>query len=322
MNTARILLTTCSYQDTPGPHHELMESQGWEIVRERGPLGEARLLELAGEFDAFLCGDDDITRAVIEKSLPRLKAISKYGTDLDQIDLPATQELKLPVLLPSGVNPTSVAEHTFLLLLSLARKFPYLIDGTRIGRWDRKTGRELAAKRLGLIGLGRIGQEIARRASAFGMEVHAFGNDWQQDIADEFKITRHDSLDSIFAAVDIISLHTKLNADTPHGINAEHLALMPDGSWVINTGCGELIDQAAIIAALDSGKLAGYAADVLDQEPPPRDHPLLHHPKATITPHIASRTVESESLQAMNSLTNLINALQGDGECNCANGVI
>lgn len=318
----RILLTTCSYQDTPGPHHELMESQGWEIVRERGPLSEERMLELAGDFDAFLCGDDALTRAVLEKSLPRLKVISKYGIGLDKIDIPSTKELKIPVLFTPGVNHDTVAEHTFLLLLALAKNFPYAIDGTRAGRWDRKTGHELFEKRVGLIGLGRIGQEVARRARAFGMEVHAYGNYWPADIAKEFGIIRHDSLDSLFSSVDIISPHTKLTAETLHCVNAKRLATMPDGSWVINTGRGELIDQAAVIAALDSGKLAGYAADVLDEEPPPADHPLLHHPKAIITPHIGSRTFESVPRQAMKSLTNLINALKGEGETNCANGVI
>lgn len=299
-----------------------MESQGWEIVRERGPLSEERMLELAGGFDAFLCGDDAITREVLEKSLPRLRVISKYGIGLDKIDLPATKELKIPVLFTPGVNHDTVAEHTFLLLLALAKNFPYAIDGTRAGRWDRKTGHELFQKRLGLIGLGRIGQEMARRARAFGMEVHAFGNFWPEDIAAEFGIIRHHSLDSLFSSVDIISPHTKLTPDTHHCINDARLAMMPEGSWVVNTGRGELIDQAAIIRALDSGRLAGYAADVLDEEPPPADHPLLHHPKAIITPHIGSRTFESVPRQAMKSLTNLINALKGEGEANCANGVI
>jgi D-3-phosphoglycerate dehydrogenase len=122
--------------------------------------------------------------------------------------------------------------------------------------------------------------------------------------------------------VDIISPHTKLSAETFHCVNADRLALMPDHSWVINTGRGELIDQQAIIAALDSGKLAGYAADVLDEEPPSVDHPLLHHPKVIITPHVGSRTYESVPRQAMKALTNLINALQGHGEIHCANGVI
>jgi D-3-phosphoglycerate dehydrogenase len=318
----RILLTTCSYQDTPGPHHELMEAQGWEIVRERGPLSEARMLELAGSFDAFLCGDDGMSRTVLEKSLPRLKVISKYGIGLDKIDLPATQELRIPVLFTPGVNHDTVAEHTFLLLLAITKNFAHAIDSTRAGRWDRQTGFELFEKRIGLIGLGRIGQEVARRARAFGMQVHAFGHYWPAPVAEEFQITRHPSLESLFAAVDIISPHTKLSAETFHCVNADRLALMPDHSWVINTGRGELIDQQAIIAALDSGKLAGYAADVLDEEPPSVDHPLLHHPKVIITPHVGSRTYESVPRQAMKALTNLINALQGHGEIHCANGVI
>ncbi len=280
------------------------------------------MLELAGGFDAFLCGDDDLTRAVLEKSLPRLRVISKYGIGLDKIDLPATRELKIPVLFTPGVNHDTVAEHTFLLLLALAKNFPAAIDATRAGKWTRKTGHEIMGKRLGLIGLGRIGQEVAKRAFAFGMEIHAFGNYWPDDVAQACRITRHHSLDSLFDAAEIISPHTKLGPDTLHCVNAERLARLPDGAWLVNTGRGELIDQAAVIAALDSGKLAGYATDVLDQEPPPADHPLLHHPKVIVTPHIGSRTFESVPRQAMKSLTNLIHALRGEGETNCANGVI
>ena len=117
----KVLLTTTSFQDTPGSHHDLLASRGYEIVRDRGPLSEARMLELAGDFDAILCGDDDITRAVLEKSLPRLKVLAKYGIGLDKIDLPSATELKIPVTFCPGVNHTTVAEHTFALLLALCR---------------------------------------------------------------------------------------------------------------------------------------------------------------------------------------------------------
>ncbi len=318
----KILLTTCSYQDTPGPHHDLMEKQGWDVSCERGPLSEQRMLELAGDFDAFLCGDDAITREVLEKSAPKLKVISKYGIGLDKIDLPATKELKIPVLFTPGVNHDTVAEHTFALLLALTKNLVPSIEATRAGKWTRLTGFELLNKRIGLIGLGRIGQEVAKRAHAFGMEIHAFGNYWPEDVASEYRITRHHDLNTLFESVDIISPHTKLTPESHHCVNSAHLGLMPDNSWLINTGRGELIDQAAVIKALDSGKLAGYATDVLDEEPPPADHPLLAHPKVIVTPHIGSRTFESVPRQAMKSLTNLINALKGDGETNCANGVI
>ncbi|MFD2256439.1 phosphoglycerate dehydrogenase [Luteolibacter algae] len=319
----KVLLTTCSYQDTPGPHHELMESQGWDITRERGPLSEARMLELAEEgFDAFLCGDDAITRAVLEKCLPKLKIISKYGIGLDKMDIPATKELGIPVLFTPGVNHDTVAEHTFALLLALTKGLYPAIKATKAGKWTRETGYELYAKRIGLIGLGRIGQEMAKRATAFGMEVHAFGNYWPEEIAEEYRITRHHDLNTLFEASEIISPHTKLTADTHECVNAARLNLMPDNSWLLNTGRGELINQADVIAALDSGKLAGYGTDVLDEEPPAADHPLLRHPKVIVTPHIGSRTFESVPRQAMKSLTNLINAIKGEGETNCANGVI
>ena len=319
----KILLTTCSYQDTPGPHHELMESQGWEITRERGPLSESRMLELAEQqFDAFLCGDDAITREVLEKCAPNLKVISKYGIGLDKIDLPATKEMKIPVLFTPGVNHDTVAEHTMLLLLAITKNLVPSVNATKQGKWTRLTGYEVLGKRIGLIGLGRIGQEVAKRAHAFGMEVHGFGNYWPEDIAEQYRITRHHDLNGLFEASEIISPHTKLTPDSHHCVNSARLNLMPDNSWLINTGRGELISQDDVIAALDSGKLAGYATDVLDEEPPAADHPLLKHEKVIVTPHVGSRTYESVPRQAMKSLTNLINALSDEGECNCANGVI
>lgn len=318
----KILLTTCSYQDTPGPHHELMESQGWDITCERGPLSEKRMLELAGQqFDAFLCGDDAITRQVLEKCAPNLKVISKYGIGLDKIDVPATQEMKIPVLFTPGVNHDTVAEHTLLLLLAITKNLVPSVNATKAGKWTRLTGYELFGKRIGLIGLGRIGQEVAKRAHAFGMEVHGFGNYWPEDIAEKYRITRHHDLNTLFEASEIISPHTKLTPESHHCVNSARLGLMPDNSWLVNTGRGELISQPDVIAALDSGNLAGYATDVLDEEPPPADHPLLLHEKVIVTPHIGSRTYESVPRQAMKSLTNLINALKKEGECNCANGV-
>ena len=318
----KILLTTCSYQDTPGPHHELIESQGWDITRERGPLSEKRMLELAGQqFDAFLCGDDAITRQVLEKCAPNLKVISKYGIGLDKIDVPATQEMKIPVLFTPGVNHDTVAEHTLLLLLAITKNLVPSVNATKAGKWTRLTGYELFGKRIGLIGLGRIGQEVAKRAHAFGMEVHGFGNYWPEDIAEQYRITRHHDLNTLFEATQIISPHTKLTPESHHCVNSARLGLMPDNSWLVNTGRGELISQPDVIDALDSGKLAGYATDVLDEEPPPADHPLLLHEKVIVTPHIGSRTYESVPRQAMKSLTNLINALKKEGECNCANGV-
>ena len=310
----KILLTTCTYQDTPGDHHAMLEGTGWEVVCERGPLTEERMLELAGDFDGFLCGDDLISEAVIEKSLPKLKVISKYGIGVDKIATGFAKEKGIPVLFTPGVNHTTVAEHTFALILALARHLPEAISRTRAGEWFRPTGFELWRKKLGIVGLGRIGIEVARRARGFEMDLYGFGHYWPEDEAAHFEIVRQDRIDSLAAQVDILSLHTKLTAKSHHLINASVLSRMKDGAVLINCGRGELVDQDAVIAALDSGKLAGYAADVLDVEPPPADHPLLAHPKAIITPHIGSRTYESVPRQAVKATRNLINFLTGEGE--------
>ena len=300
----------------------MLAAQGFEIVRERGPLPESRMLELAGDFDAFLCGDDAITRAVLDKCGPRLKVISKYGIGLDKIDLAATKEKQIPVMFTPGVNHTTVAEHTFCLLLALVKNLIPSVNATRQGEWLRLTGHELWAKKIGVIGLGRIGQEVIIRAKAFGMEVHGYGNFWPEEFCQQYGVIRHDSIDSIFSTCDIISPHTKLAADTKHLINAERLALLPKDAVIVNTGRGELADAKAILAALDSGKLAGYATDVMEQEPPAADDPLLRHPKCIVTAHVGSRTYESVPRQAMKALTNLINFLQNDGPVFCANGVV
>lgn len=308
----RILLTTTSFQDTPGSHHDLLASTGFEIVRERGPLSEERMLELAGEFDAFLCGDDAITRAVIEKSLPRLKVISKYGIGLDKIDVATATEHHIPVLFTPGVNHTTVAEHTFLLLLSIEKHILFHCDATREGGWKRKTGHEIMGKHLGIIGLGRIGKEVAIRARAFGMSVSAFDVYWDDAFAAAHDITRAAGIGEILAGCDVISLHTNLTPETRDLIRAETIATMKDGAIILNCARGEIVNTADIAAALQSGKLGGYGTDVLDEEPPRPDHPLLHLQNCVVTPHVGSRTYESVVRQATAAVTNLIAASKGE----------
>ena len=299
-----------------------MASQGWEVVRERGPLTEERMLELAGDFDAFLCGDDSITRAVIEKYLPRLKIISKYGIGLDKIDLPATKELKIPVLFTPGVNHTTVAEHTFGLLIGITKHIVTTAAAARRGEWMRLTGHEIFGKTLGIVGLGRIGKEVATRGRAFGMEVIACDPYFDEAFGTAHGVTRCASMDEVLNRSDVVSLHCFLSDETRGLIRREKIAAMKDGVIILNCARGEIVETADMVEALHSGKVGGYGTDVLDVEPPPADHPLLSAPNCVITPHIGSRTYESVPRQAMKSLNNLINALKGEGDCNCANGVI
>jgi D-3-phosphoglycerate dehydrogenase len=310
------LLSTTSYQDTPGPHHALLESQGFEIVRERGPLPESAMLELSGEFDAFLCGDDAITRAVIDKSLPRLKVISKYGIGLDKIDVAYATEKKLPVLNTPGVNHTTVAEHTFGLLLGITKKIienaVEVSAGKWVAGWKKPVGHEILGSTMGIIGLGRIGKEVATRAKAFGMSVIAYDPFFDEAFAAEHGVKRCASMDEVLLEANVVSLHCFLDENTRGMINKEKIAEMKDGVIVLNCARGELVETDDIRDALVSGKVGGYGADVLDEEPPRAGHPLFTAPNCVITSHIASRTYESVERQAMRATNNLINYLKGD----------
>src|ERR1051326_3644063 len=272
----RILLTTTSFQDTPGEHHDLLAREGFEIVRERGPLPESKMLELVakGDFDGWLIGDDAITRAVIQKSLPRLKCISKYGIGLDKVDVKSAIEFKLPVTFCPGVNHTTVAEHVFGLMLAIYRDIVPQCNFVKSGNWKRLTGHELAGKTIGVVGVGRIGKEVSTRARAFGMNVIGFDIYWDDKFAQANSVKRAETIEEVLQYADIVTLHTNLTDQTRHIINATRIALMKKGSVLINTARGELVETNDIAAALKSGQLLGYGADVLEIEPPPKDHPL------------------------------------------------
>ena len=308
----RILLTTTSYQDTPGPHHDLLASSGAEIVCARGPLSEKSMLEYAGDYDAFLCGDDVISQAVIQKALPRLKIIAKYGIGVDKIDVDYATDQGIPVAFTPGVNHTTVAEHCFMLMLALSKKLIEHVEWTKQGLWKRETGNEIAGKTLGIIGLGRIGREMAIRAKAFGMEVLAQDIYWPEAFAEEHHITRIENLDRLFSDSDFISLHTNLTAETQGLINSAAIRKMKNSAVLINCGRGELVHVDDILAALRDNALGGYGADVLDVEPANADHPLLSAPNCLITPHIGSRTHESVIRQATKATENLLMLLRGE----------
>jgi len=312
MSHVRVLLTTTSYQDIAGPHHQLLESTGIEIVRERGPLSEERMLELVGDFDAILCGDDVISRAVLEKAAPRLKILSKYGIGVDKIDVKAATEMGIPLSFCPGVNHTTVAEHTFALMLTLYRQLIEEVNFTRAGQWKRLTGHEIMGKTIGIVGLGRIGKEVAIRAKAFGMPVIAYDIYWDGDFAAVHDIARAASVAEIFEKSDVISLHTNLTPETRDMVRAETIATMKDGVVILNCSRGEVVHTMDLAAALESGKVGGYGADVLDEEPPPADHPLLKAKNCIVTPHIGSRTYESVQRQAMMAAQNLLHLLRGE----------
>jgi D-3-phosphoglycerate dehydrogenase len=307
----KILLTTTSFQDTPGEHHDLLKKTGWEIITARGPLNEADTLALVGDVDGYICGDDAITRNVLEKTRPKLKVLSKYGIGVDKIDVKSCTEFGIPLLFTPGVNHTTVAEHNFLLLLALEKNFLFHTDSTRAGGWKRKTGHELFEKTIGIIGLGRIGKEVAIRARAFGMNVIALDRHFDEGFGSQYGVKKV-SLDELLAASDYVSLHTNLTPETRDLVCAKSIAKMKKGVLILNCARGEIVNTNDLVAALKSGQVGGYGTDVLDQEPPPADHPLLKLPNVIVTPHIGSRTYESVVRQATCAVKNLILAMNGE----------
>lgn len=313
----KVLLTTTSFQDTPGAHHELLEQSGFEIVRARGPLNEEQVLALIeqhGPFDGFLNGDDRITARVIEAAGEQLKVIAKYGIGLDSIDVAYATSKKVPVLFTPGVNHTTVAEHAFGLMIGLAKSFWVHVSAVKSGRWVRRTGTELYGKTLGILGLGRIGQEMVKRASAFGMKCVAYDVYWPESFANQYQVERIASAEGVLPVADIVTLHMNLTEENRGFINSSTLATMKRGAYLINTARGGLVVEEDVAEACRNGQLAGYGTDVIDEEPIRQGHPFLGIDSILVTPHIGSRTFESVERQAVRAVTNLVQFLTGGAD--------
>jgi D-3-phosphoglycerate dehydrogenase len=224
---------------------------------------------------------------------PHLRAVGRAGVGVDNIDLQEATRRGVLVMSTPGGNAISVAEHTFALLLALARQVPRLDSALREGRWEKSSsGTEVRGKTLGLIGLGRIGSEVASRAEAFDMRVVAYDPYISEAAAKELQVELV-PLDRLYAESDFISLHTALSPATTNMINAASIEKMKKGARIVNAARGELINEADLAAALKSGRLGGAALDVFVEEPP-KNSPLIGLPNVIGTPHIAGSTHEAQ----------------------------
>jgi D-3-phosphoglycerate dehydrogenase len=312
MSKTRILITTTSFQDTPGRHHDLLPADQFEIDRARGPLAEADILRIVGTHDAIICGDDAFTKPVLEKCLPKLKVLAKYGIGVDKIDVAAATAMKIPVTFCPGVNHVTVAEHTFGLLLSLTRLIPQQDALIKKGEWKRSTGREIAGKTMGILGLGRIGKEVAKRARAFDMNVCAFDLYWDDAFAKQVGVERKETGEDVLKASEVVSLHMNLTEENKDYINLGRIAFMKRGAYLLNCARGGLINQADVASALKQGLLGGYGCDVVEPEPIEKSNPLLAAPNVVFTPHTGSRTYESVERQALMAAENMSRVLKGE----------
>jgi D-3-phosphoglycerate dehydrogenase / 2-oxoglutarate reductase len=265
-----------------------------------GSLGERELVERIGEYEGLIVRSaTKVTRLVIEAG-QHLEVIGRAGAGVDSIDVDAATKRGVIVMNTPGGNTTAVAEHTLGLLLALARRLPAADVALKAGRWEktRLQGVELLGKVLGIVGLGRIGSEVARRALGFRMQVIAFDPYLTREAAERLGVESVE-LDELLARADFVTIHTPLTGDTRHLLGEAELERLKPGARIINCARGGLIDELALARAIQAGKVAGAALDVFEQEPPPPDHPLLKLEQVIVTPHLGAATDEAQAAVAL-----------------------
>ena len=277
-----------------------LAADGRFTVIEKPGLAGAELGDALADADAVLVRSaTKITREVLERT-SSLRVIGRAGVGVDTIDVDAATERGIAVLTAPSGNTTSAAELTIALILSLARRIPAADRSMKAGEWDRKRfdGVELQGKVLGLIGAGRIGSEVARRARAFGMRIVAFDPHLADDRARSLEIELL-PLAEVMRRADVISLHVPLTEATAGLIGDRELRTMRRGSFLVNAARGGVVDELALVRAIEDGHLAGAALDVFATEPLPADHPLRAMPQVVLTPHLGASTREAQQLVAL-----------------------
>jgi D-3-phosphoglycerate dehydrogenase len=273
----------------------LQQRPEFEVVVLPKRLSEEELLPVVKDVTAMVVRSETrVTRKVIEAA-PNLRVVGRAGVGVDNVDVEAATQRGVVVMNTPGGNTISTAELTFSMILNLARKVPQAHGSMAAGKWDRKQfqGAELAGKTLGVLGLGRIGTEVAKRAQAFGMRVLAYDPFLSDARARDLGIEQH-VLDGVYRDADFITVHMPVTDQTRGMLNAEAFARMKPKVFIVNCARGEIIVENDLLAALDSGKVAGAALDVYSTEPLPGDHPFRKHPSIVLTPHLGASTAEAQ----------------------------
>lgn len=274
----------------------LQERPEFNVVVLPKPPTEAELIPLVADAAAIIVrSETQITPKVLEAAA-KLRVVGRAGVGIDNINVESATQRGVVVMNTPGGNTVTTAELTFTMILSLARKVPQAAASMGAGKWDRKafSGVEIAGKTLGILGMGRIGGEVAKRALAFGMKVLAYDPFLTEGRAQSLGVQLAPDLDAIYRVADFITVHMPVTDQTKGMLNATAFAKMKPNVRVVNCARGEIIVEADLIAALDSGKVAAAALDVFSQEPLPADHPFRKHPGLILTPHLGASTKEAQ----------------------------
>lgn len=289
----------------------VFEHYGLELivynVRER--MDENELLAYAGQIDGAVCGDDHFTARVLQACAPRLKVISKWGTGIDSIDQQEAARLGIQVCRTPNAFTLPVADTVLGYILAFARRLPWMDRAIKSGQWQKNPGRSLSECTLGVIGVGNCGKGVLRRARAFGMKL--LGNDIIA-IAPDFILENGlemTGLEDLLARSDFVSLNCDLNPTSRHLMSTHTLSLMKPEAVLINTARGPIVDEAALVQALQARKIAGAALDVFEVEPLPADSPLLKMDQVMLAPHNANSSPAAWERVHWNTINNLLKGL-------------
>lgn len=293
---------------------QLGEVEGGDVeVDYRPGIEREELLEVIGEYDAIITRSRTRVDAELLERGRRLKVVGRGGVGVDNIDLEAASRRGVLVVNAPEANNVSAAELALALMLAAARGVARSDRLVRAGRWDRSfLGKELKNARLGIVGLGRIGSLVARRAQALGMVVGAYDPYISPHRAEELKVELFDDLRALLARSDFLTVHTPLTEETLGMIGREELACLPDGAVVVNAARGGIVQEDALVEALESGKVFAAGLDVFTLEPPSPDNPLLQRDDVVLTAHLGANTVEAQGRVGTEILERTIMALRGD----------
>lgn len=293
--------------------------EGFEVIEAYGSSPE-QILELVQDVDAIAVRSDTKVTADVIAAAPNLKVVGRAGVGVDNIDIEAATENGVIVMNTPTGNTIATAELTFTHMLAGTRPIVQACAGMRAGRWDRKkfTGYELNQKTLGVLGMGRIGAEVAKRAMAFQMDVLAYDPYLTESRANALGV-KLATLDEVIEQSDYITVHMPMTKDTKHMLNADAFSRMKDGVRVFNCARGGIIDEAALIEALNSGKVAAAGLDVYEDEPPAEDSPLRSIENLVLTPHLGASTKEAQENVGIDVAKQMIEALTGGMVVNALN---
>ena len=308
----KVLIAPATMAGIDGPHLKLLRDAGFELMfpEKAQLLTEDDLVKVLRGVEATIAGSEPYSRRVLAAN-PQLRVVARAGVGYDAVDLPAALDHGVAVTICPGTNQESVAEHTFGLILALAKDLINQHIGTKAGKWPRRANLPLRGRALGIAGLGRIGKAVAVRGAAFAMKLLAYEPFPDQAFVKQYNVTLM-PMEKLLAESDYLSVHVPLSAESKHLINKKTLALMKPTAFLINTARGGLVCEADLLEALKNKKIAGAGLDVFEEEPAAASNPLFGFENVVLTPHAAGVDLQSRDDMALAACRSIVALKKGE----------